>query len=71
MSTKAGLFRIKVPGYSIVQARSPIFWRGVNPDIGAWHEPTSITRHNQTCFDVTFGSNSYGTRDPESNALST
>lgn len=62
---KLGLFPIKIPTYSLQQARSPVFWRDVNPGFGAWHNPNSINRHVKSCFDVTYRSNSYGARDAE------
>src|SRR6185503_12948152 len=63
--TRLGLFPIKVPTYSLAQARNTIFWRDVNPDFGVWHLPDASIRHTKSCFDVTYHSNSYVARDRE------
>ena len=65
LATRTGLFRIKVPSYSVAQARSPIFWRDVNPDFGVWRNPSVVYRHIKACFDVIYHSNTYGARDAE------
>lgn len=60
-----GLFQIQVPTYSIDHARSRRFWSDINPAFGVWHLPHHSYRHKQSCFDVTYRSNSHGARDAE------
>lgn len=65
LATHAGLFRIRVPLYSLDQARSPAFWGDVNPDFGVWHLPNATTRHTASCFDLIYHTNAHGARDVE------
>src|SRR5262245_1929927 len=52
LGTKLELFWIKVPIYSIAQARNPFVSRDVNRDSGFRHLPHTTTRHSKSCFDV-------------------
>jgi len=63
--TRAGVFPIKIPSYSLAAARTLQFSRDSNPDFGVWHEPNASTRHTLSCIDLIYRSNSYGARDVE------
>ena len=65
LGTNIGLFRIRVPTYSIDKAHSRQFWRDMNTDFGVWHPSNLVYRHTRSCFDVPYRSNSHGARDPE------
>ena len=41
------------------------FYQDSNPIFGIWHPPDAEHRHQTSCFDVTYRSNSYGARDRE------
>lgn len=65
VGTRAGLFPIRLPSYSLAVARKPRFWTDSNPHFGVWHEPNASVRHTLSCVDVNYHSNSYGARDAE------
>jgi hypothetical protein len=44
--------------------RRKLFWSS-HPLFGVWHPPLTSFRHRTACFDVTYESNSVGTRDVE------
>lgn len=60
---KFQLIPIAAPSYSIRNVYSRFLIH--DPVIGVWHEPNTVFRHNKTCFDVTYTTNSVGARDVE------
>ena len=46
---------------------NPGFWDDVDPVVGIWKYNNSSLRHESSCFDVEYKSNSYGARDIERN----
>jgi hypothetical protein len=46
-------------------------WRTERDDWGAWHRPSSLAHHTDSCFAATYRSNSYGARDRERSVTAT
>lgn len=42
-----------------------VFWADINSSFGVWHFPNTTFRHQKSCFDVSYTSNSYGACDIE------
>jgi len=59
---RIGAVPIRKPNYSLTEQP---FWSNSNPDFGVWHGANARLRHQKSCFDVTYLSNSYGARDIE------
>ncbi len=55
---------VELPSYSFAVLRGS-FWADIDSAFGVWHRPNNSYRHRESCFDVTYHSNSYGARDKE------
>lgn len=55
---------VELPSYSLAVLKGS-FWADLDSAFGVWHRPNSSYRHRESCFDVTYHSNSYGARDHE------
>jgi hypothetical protein len=47
------------------------FWADLNPDFGVWHRSNATFKHEGSCFEVTYATNSYGAIDSERSIRST
>jgi hypothetical protein len=47
------------------------FWADLNPDFGVWHRSNATFIHKDSCFEVTYTTNSYGALDKERSLRST
>lgn len=63
------LIEIKKPPYTLEISRQE-FAQDIHPVIGTWHYPLVSVRHKQGCLDVSYQSNSFGSRDRERNLTS-
>src|SRR5205085_12186176 len=62
-AVRLGFVNLDLPSYSL--ALSQPFWQDINADFGVWHPPNSTSRHQRSCFDLIYTSNSHGIRDRE------
>ncbi len=53
---------LRKPNYRLTQQP---FLADSNPVFGTWHAANATARHQKSCFDVTYRTNSYGARDIE------
>ena len=44
-------------------------WRNEKMPWGAWHKPDTVDKAKDTCYEITYESNSYGARDKQFNSL--
>src|SRR5262249_35355428 len=63
VAVRFGFADADLPSYSVMQAQP--FWQDINPDFGVWHPSHAQFRHQRSCYDLIYTSNSYGMRDRE------
>ena len=61
LAAQAGLYPYQMYPTSF----NPVYWDDIDPHFGVWHHPHASLRHQSSCFDVTYTSNSHGARDRE------
>lgn len=61
MAAWMGLF----PYQMYPTTHNPVYWDDINPHFGVWKYPNASFNQKASCFNVTYTSNSYGSRDKE------
>ena len=67
--TRTNYISARLPSYTMKDFGT-LFWADINEEFGVWHLPNTQYRHQKSCFDVIYQSNSFGSRDLEQSRVS-